>query len=69
MEQFKISLEAARVNAKLTQQELAERMGVSRETIRAWETGAREMKTAYFYMFCDIVGVSKDNIFLPQKFT
>lgn len=69
MEPFKISLEAARVNAKLTQQELADKMGVSRESVRAWETGAREMKTAYFYMFCDIVGVSKDYIFLPSEFT
>lgn len=68
MSDFKISLEAARVNAKLTQAELAEKMGVSRETVRAWETGARVMKTAYFYMFCDITGVSKDNIFLPSEF-
>ena len=67
MEQFKITLEAARVNAGLTQAELAEKMDVSRETIRAWETGAREMKTAYFYMFCDIVGISKDHIFLPSE--
>lgn len=68
MENFKITLEAARVNAGLTQAELAEKMGVSRESVRAWETGAREMKTAYFYMFCDIVGISKDYIFLPYEF-
>ena len=69
MENFKITLEAARVNAGLTQAELAEKMGVSRESVRAWEKGTREMKTAYFYMFCEIVGISKDNIFLPSEFT
>ena len=69
MDKLRISLEAARVNAKLTQEELAEKMGVSRESVRAWEKGTREMKTAYFYMFCDIVGISKDNIFLPSEFT
>lgn len=68
MNPLKITLEAARVNAGLTQAELADKMGVSRESVRAWETGSREMKTAYFYMFCDIVGISKDNIFLPSEY-
>ena len=68
LEPFKISLEAARVNAKLSQAELAQKMGVSRETVRAWEKGKREMKTPYFYVFCSIVGISKDHIFLPTEF-
>lgn len=33
----KISLEAARVNAGLTQKELAEKLGVSNTTIVNWE--------------------------------
>lgn len=36
-----MSLAAARVNAKLTQKELAERCGVSESTIIAWESGRR----------------------------
>lgn len=65
----KISLEAARVNTKLTQAELAEKMGVSRQTVVDWESGKREMKTAYLYMFCGITGFTEDDILLPIKST
>lgn len=65
----KISLEAARVNANLTQAELADKMGVSRATVIDWESGKREMKTAYLYMFCGITGFSEDDILLPLKST
>ena len=34
---FKISLKAARVNANLTQTEVAETMHITRETLRNWE--------------------------------
>lgn len=34
---FKISLKAARVNANLTQTEVAEAMNITRETLRNWE--------------------------------
>lgn len=63
----KITLEAARVNTKLTQAELAEKMGVSRETVISWETGRRKMRAAYLYLFCDITGFSEDDIILPKK--
>ena len=35
----------------ITQKQLAEKMGVSRQTVIDWESGKREMKTAYLYMF------------------
>lgn len=65
----KITLEAARVNAKLTQAELAEKMGVSRQSVIDWENGKREMKTVYLFMFCSITGFSEDDILLPSKTT
>lgn len=65
----RITLEAARVNAGLTQAELAEKMGVSRATVINWESGKSEMKTAYVYMFCGITGFSEDDILLPEKST
>ncbi len=36
---FRISLAAARVNAKLTQKEAAETIGVSNATLIKWESG------------------------------
>jgi len=65
----KITLAAARVAKELTQAQLAEKMGVSRQTVIEWESGKREMKTAYFYMFCGITGFTEDDILLPVKST
>lgn len=65
----KITLKAARVNANLTQEALAEQMGVSRNTVNDWETGKREIKTAYFHLFCRITGFAEDDIILPEKST
>lgn len=61
-----ISLEAARVNANLTQAEVAEKLEVSRNTVIAWERGKKRMKAAYLYAFCRIVGMSEENIRLPE---
>lgn len=65
----KIPLVAARKAKGMTQAELAEKMGVSRETVLAWENGKTAMKTAYFYLFCKVTGFSEDDIILPEKST
>lgn len=65
----KITLQAARVNAGLTQEEMAEKMGVSRAVIIAWENGKTQMRPAYLYAYCHITGFSEDDILLPQKST
>lgn len=65
----KIPLAAARVANGLTQAELAEKMGVSRETVVAWENGKTTMRAAYFYLFCKVTGFSEDDIILPIKST
>ena len=65
----RISLAAARVNAKLTQEEMASKLGITRQTYAAWEAGKTEMKTAYFIAFCQITGFTVDDIFLPTVST
>lgn len=65
----KISLAAARVNAKLTQEEMANKLEVTRQTYHAWESGKARMKTAYFLAFCQITGFTVDDIFLPEVST
>lgn len=65
----KIPINAARVAAGLTQEQLAEKMDVSRQTVIDWESGKREMKTAYFYLFCKVTGFSEDDILLPVRST
>lgn len=64
MENIKISLAAARVNAGLTQKDVAERMRVSRQTIVNWENGKYPPKQAQLYMLSNIYKIPQDNIFL-----
>ncbi len=39
MDGYMISLEAARVNAKLTQEQAAKHVGIRKETLSSWERG------------------------------
>ncbi len=65
MDDFKITMAAARVNAGLTQGELAQKMGVSRFTIINWETGKVRIKPPYLHLLCEICNIPEDYIFLP----
>jgi DNA-binding XRE family transcriptional regulator len=65
----KIPLNAARVAAGLTQEELAKKMGVSRQTVINWEVGKQEIKTAYLYAFRHVTGFTEDDILLPKTST
>lgn len=62
---YKISLAAARVNAGMTQEDVAKAMQVSKATILNWENGKVPMKPAQFKMYCSVVGAPEDCISLP----
>jgi len=64
-----ITFEAARVNAKLTQAELAEKMGVSRSSVVDLVNGKRPIRPAYLMLFCSITGTREDDIILPEVTT
>lgn len=65
MEKYKISMAAARVNAKMTQEEVAAAMSVSKVTIVNWENGRVIPKPAQFKMYCDVVHAPEDIISMP----
>jgi putative transcriptional regulator len=52
----KIPIQAARIAKGYTQESLAEKLGVSRETIVAWEKDPMKMKPYYLYAFLYITG-------------
>lgn len=64
----KMTMAAARKNKNLTQQDVADLMGVSRQSVADWESGKKDMRPAYFMAFCQITGVPEDDILLPEKF-
>lgn len=65
LEQIQISLAAARVNAGLTQEAVAEKMGVTKQTIVNWEKGRVVPKIPEMEMLSRIYKIPQDNIFLP----
>lgn len=69
MSEIKISLAAARVNANLTQTEVADKMHVSKQTIVNWEKGKIIPGTAQLDFLCRLYKFPVDNIFLPCEST
>ena len=64
---FRISMAAARVNAGLTQEDVARIMKISKATIINWEKGRIIPKPAQFKMYCEVVGIDEDLISLPSR--
>lgn len=59
---MRISLEAARVNAKLTQEEAAKALKVTKKTISSWENGKTFPKTDKIDAICTLYQIECDNI-------
>lgn len=64
---LRISLEAARVNAGLTQKELAEELGISNVTVINWEKGVTEPTLSQFRKISQLSGIPMDFIYVPDK--
>ena len=64
---LEISLEAARVNAKLTQKELAEKLGISNVTVVNWEKGVTEPTLSQLRKISQLSGIPMDFIYVPDK--
>lgn len=64
---MKVSLKAARVNANLTQHEVGKALGVSKDTIKLIEKGARDLRISEFNTLCTLYNCTKDDIFLPYN--
>ena len=69
MQNVKISLAAARVNAKLTQEDVAKSLKVSKKTVINWEKGAVTQSFAILDTLSRLYNMPLDYIFLPTKST
>ena len=62
----KITLKAARVNAGLSQQDAAQKLGIDRSTLYLWENGKSSPRVTMFKKIEEIYGISYNAInFLP----
>lgn len=65
---FKITLEAARVNARLTQKEAAKKVNVSNKTLSKWENGESFPPVDKAEALCELYGIGMDYVnFLPTN--
>ena len=65
MKKIQISLAAARVNAGFTQDEVARKLGVTKQTIVNWEKGRVVPGIPEMEMLSKIYQIPQANIFLP----
>ena len=67
MKQFKISLEAARVNAGFTQKKAAELLNIDRNALKRWEKGITSPTWKKLNEIEELYKIDKDYIFLPYN--
>lgn len=65
---YKDKLKELREDRDLTQNEIAEALGITRQQYQLYETGSREIKLDKLKMLCMLYGVSADYILgLPKN--
>ena len=67
MSDLKITPAAARVNAGLTQRDVAEKMGVSTNTVINWEKGNATPSVIVARQLANLYGLELNNIFFPKE--
>lgn len=55
-------LKALRTRRLLTQKELAEKVGVSWQTVSEWESGRQQPRMAHLRKLCEALGVTPDEL-------
>lgn len=63
----RISIAACRVNARLKQRELAEKVGVATLTVSNWESGKSEPNLSQLRIISELSGIPMDFIFVDRE--
>lgn len=68
MDDFKISIAAARVDARKTQEEVARALHVSKQTVGSWEKGKTSPTVEKAQEFCRFCNIPYDRVsFLRER--
>ena len=65
MDDFKISMKAARVNRNLTAKQTGELIGRSEKTILNWENAVTPINANDFYRLCELYKINPDFVAVP----
>lgn len=65
--EIKIILPAVRANARMSQQEFADKLGVSKDTVFNWENGKAEPSATHLRKMSELSGIPMDFIFCERK--
>ena len=65
----KISLKMARIKTGMTQEEIAKKLGISRNTYMDYERYDTPMRITTAIDFCRIVDIPMDEIFFEKNYT
>lgn len=63
---LQISLKAARINAHMTQADVAKIMNRSVGTIRHWENGKTRVRKTNLRWMAEIYGIPVENLIVPE---
>lgn len=66
---MQLSIKAARVNAKLTQKQVCDVLGVAVSTLIRWEQDETFPTAPQLKKLCEMYGCSMDDIFIPETLT
>lgn len=61
-----LSLAAIRVDRGMTQQDVADRLGVSKNLVVNWESGDKPIKDVYIYALAYLYKTDIDNMRIPS---
>ena len=62
-----MTLKSLRVRCRLTQEEVANRLGISRRTLSKWEQDSSDMPIKYMQQFADIYNYPMNYIFFGNS--
>lgn len=63
----KIKLKAARVNAEMTQEDVAKALNRNKQTIVNWENGVTVIKVNDFKLLSELYGIPIEFLAVPEK--
>ena len=66
---MKVSIKALRVNAELSQQEAADKIGVAPRTLQNWENGVTYPTAVQLVSICSVYNCTMTDISLPIVLT